>query len=171
MLDSRAFGLPNSFHDILRFNQMMLAENSIQLVPDGTLLLHFLFIGVMVAVLGRTFLRPINQILKERERRVRESLSEAKATASAIEDKRNRYQSELRQARIEGYRLLEQVRAGAMKEREVRVLLVKEELGEWASSQEANLRKQEEQARRELEAQASTIGTLISSQILGRGTH
>jgi len=149
---------------------MMLAENSIQLVPDGTLLLHFLFIGLMVAVLGRTLLRPINQILKEREERVRENLSEAKATASAIEEKRTRYQSDLRQARIDGYRLLEQVRAGAMKERDERVLLVKEELGAWASSQLATLRHQEEQVKRELEAQASTIGTLISSQILGRRT-
>jgi F-type H+-transporting ATPase subunit b len=149
---------------------MMLAENSIQLVPDGTLLLHFLFIGVMVAVLGRTLLRPINRILEEREKRVRDSLSEAKATASSIEDKRNRYQADLRQARIEGYRLLEQVRAGAMKERDERVLLVKEELGEWASSQLANLRRQEEQVRRELEVQANIIGTLISSQILGRRT-
>ena len=149
---------------------MMLAENSIQLVPDGTLLLHFLFIGVMVAVLGRTLLRPINRILKEREKRVRESLSEARATASSIEDKRNRYRSDLRQARIEGYRLLEQVRAGAMQEREERLLLAKEELGEWASSQLANLRHQEEQVRRELEVQASTIGALISSQILGRRT-
>ena len=149
---------------------MMLAENSIQLVPDGTLLLHFLFIGLMVAVLGRTLLRPINQILKEREERVRENLSEAKATASAIEEKRTRYQSDLRQARIDGYRLLEQVRAGAMKERDERVLLVKEELGEWASSQLATLRHQEEQVKRELDSQASTIGTLISSQILGRRT-
>ena len=149
---------------------MMLAESSIQLVPDGTLLLHFLFIGLMVAVLGRTLLRPINQILKEREKRVRESLSEAKATTASIEEKRNRYQSDLRQARIEGYRLLEQVRAGAIKEREERVLLVKEELGEWASSQLENLRNQEEQVRGELEVQASTIGTLISSQILGGRT-
>jgi F0F1-type ATP synthase membrane subunit b/b' len=149
---------------------MMLAENSIQLVPDGTLLLHFLFIGLMVSVLGRTLLRPINQILKEREKRVRESLSEAKATTASIEEKRNRYQSDLRQARIEGYRLLEQVRAGAIKEREERVLLVKEELGEWASSQLENLRNQEEQVRGELEMQASTIGTLISSQILGGRT-
>lgn len=150
---------------------MMLAENSIQLVPDGTLLLHFLFIGLMVAVLGRTLLRPINQILKEREERVRKSLSEAKATTSSIEEKRAHYQSNLRQARIESYRLLEQVRAGAMKERDERVLLLKEEMAQWASSQLANLRRQEEQVRRELEVQASTIGTLISSQILGRRTN
>ena len=46
---------------------MFLAETSIQLVPDGTLLLHLLMVGVMVAVLNRTLLKPINQILAERE--------------------------------------------------------------------------------------------------------
>ena len=149
---------------------MMLAENSIQLVPDGTLLLHFLFIGLMVTVLGRTLLRPINQILKEREKRLQESLSQARATASAIEEKRNRYQSDLRKARIEGYHLLEQVRAGAMSERDERVVLVKEEIAQWVSSQLGTLRHQEEQVRQELEDKASTIGTIISSQILGRPT-
>jgi F-type H+-transporting ATPase subunit b len=149
---------------------MILAENSIQLVPDGTLLLHFLFIGLMVTVLGRTLLRPINQILQEREKRVRESLSEARAIASSIEEKRNRYQSELRKARTEGYHLLEQVRAGAMSERDERVHSMKEEMAQWVSSQLTNLRHQEEQVRRELEVQASAVGTIISSQILGRPT-
>jgi len=39
------------------------AENSIQLVPDGTLLLHILIILVMVYVLNATLFKPINQIL------------------------------------------------------------------------------------------------------------
>ena len=41
---------------------MILAETSIQLVPDGTLLLHLLMVAIMVFVLNRTLLKPINQI-------------------------------------------------------------------------------------------------------------
>ena len=62
---------------------MFLAESSIQLVPDGTLLLHLLFVGLMVAVLSRTLLRPINQILRERENRISTQLEQARATAAA----------------------------------------------------------------------------------------
>jgi len=40
------------------------AENSIQLVPDGTLLLHILIILVMVYVLNATLFKPINRILQ-----------------------------------------------------------------------------------------------------------
>ena len=44
-----------------------LAENSIQLVPDGTLLINVLVVVLMIAVLNRTLYRPINSILRERE--------------------------------------------------------------------------------------------------------
>ena len=44
---------------------MFLAEAQIQLVPDGTLLLHVLMVAVMVFILNRTLLKPINEILAE----------------------------------------------------------------------------------------------------------
>jgi F0F1-type ATP synthase membrane subunit b/b' len=42
------------------------AENSIQLVPDGTLFLHIIIILLMVFVLNATLFKPINRILEER---------------------------------------------------------------------------------------------------------
>jgi F-type H+-transporting ATPase subunit b len=150
---------------------MFLAESSIQLVPDGTLLLHLLVVGLMVAVLSRTLLRPINQILRERENRISTQLEQARATAAAREEKLRRYQSELRRARAEGYHLLEQEKVTALREREEGLRSLKKELTEWVSDQLETTRRQEEQVRRELEAQASTFGILISSQILGRPTH
>jgi F-type H+-transporting ATPase subunit b len=150
---------------------MLLAESSIQLVPDGTLLLHLLFVGLMVAVLSRTLLRPINQILRERERLISTQLEQARATAAAREEKLRRYQAELRRARTEGYHLLEQERVNALREQEEQLRSLKEELTEWVSEQLETTRRQEEQVRRELETQASTFGILISSQVLGRPTH
>ena len=49
---------------------MFLAEASIQLVPDGTLLLHLVVIFVMVFILNHTLLKPINRILAEREKQI-----------------------------------------------------------------------------------------------------
>ena len=48
-----------------------LAENPIQLVPDGTLILHVLIILVMVYVLNATLFKPINKILAARDERER----------------------------------------------------------------------------------------------------
>src|SRR6266496_2810450 len=145
---------------------MFLADSSIQLVPDGTLLLHFVFIGLMVAVLSRTFLKPVNEILREREESILARTNTAKATAAAREELLRRYESELRRARAEGYRLLEQERALAIKDHEKKINSLKEEMASWISVEIATTRQQEEQVRRELEAHANSIAALISSQIL-----
>ena len=44
-----------------------LAGNPIQLVPDGTLLVHVLLILLMVGILNRTLFQPINRILERRD--------------------------------------------------------------------------------------------------------
>ena len=150
---------------------MFLAESSIQLVPDGTLLLHFLFIGLMVVVLSRTLLKPINVILQEREEDIRGRKDLAKKTAAAREEMLLRYETELRKARSEGYRLLEQERARAIKEKQEKLQSVKEEMARWVSSEITTKRQQEELIRRDLEAQAGSMAELISYRILGRPTH
>ena len=62
------------------------AENSIQLVPDGTLFLHIAIILIMVFVLNRTLFKPINRILDERERRTRGRSGEAHDILQRVEE-------------------------------------------------------------------------------------
>ena len=147
---------------------MFLAEASIQLVPDGTLLLHLLMVGVMVFILNRTLLKPINQILAERERQVEGSIKEAQAMSAETEEKLTRYNAALREARTDGYRLLEKERAAAIKEKDEKVRQYREEMSRSVATQVEQTRQQEQKVRNELESQAATIGDLISSQILRR---
>ena len=147
---------------------MFLAETSIQLVPDGTLLLHLLMIAVMVFILNRTLLKPINQILAEREKQISGRLKQAEALAAETEEKLRRYHGTLREARADGYRLLEKERAAALKEKEEKVRLYREELSKTVSAQIEQTRQQEQRVRAELESQAISVGDLISSQILRR---
>lgn len=145
---------------------MFLAQ--IQLVPDGTLLLHLLMVGVMVFILNRTLLKPINQILAERERQVEGRLKEAEAMAAETEEKLRQYNSTLREARTEGYRLLEKERAAALKEKDDKVRQYREQMSKTVAAEVESTRQQEQKVRDELESQAATIGDLISSQILRR---
>src|SRR5688500_15300164 len=147
---------------------MFLAEASIQLVPDGTLLLHMLFIAVMVFVLNRTLLKPINQILAEREKQIGGRLSEAQRLSAEAEEKKKNYQAKLREARADGYRLLEKERAAGLKERDEKVRQHREELSQAVAKERESIQKQQEQVRAELEAQADSIGVVVSSQILSR---
>ncbi len=147
---------------------MFLAETSIQLVPDGTLLLHLLFIAVMVFVLNRTLLKPINQILAERERQIGGRLTEAQALRAEAEEKMRKYQSALREARTDGYRLLEKERAAGLKDKDEQVRRHREQLSRTVAQEIESIQKQQERVRAELETQADTMGVLISSQILRR---
>jgi len=149
---------------------LFLAENTIQLVPDATLLLHLFFIAVMVFVLNRTLLRPVNEILARREREITGRLNEAQTLSAEAEEKQMKYQSALREARAEGYRLLEKERAAALKEKDEKVRQHREQLSSEVARQVQATRQQQEQVRSELESQAAAMGGLISSQILRRRT-
>ena len=147
---------------------MILAETSIQLVPDGTLLLHLVLVVVLVFVLNRTLLRPVNQILSEREKQITGRLREAEAMAAESQEKLKKYNQTLREARGAGYRLLEKERAESLKEKEQKLRQSRDELSKEVAAQVEQIRRQEQTVKSELESQAATIGNLISSQILRR---
>jgi F-type H+-transporting ATPase subunit b len=104
------------------------AENSIQLVPDGTLILHVIVILVMVYVLNATLYKPINQILANREKRTRGRMSEADEISKSVSEKLSQYERALRQARSEAYALTEAERAEAMAERQQKLNEMREQL-------------------------------------------
>jgi F0F1-type ATP synthase membrane subunit b/b' len=145
---------------------MFLAEAAIQLVPDGTLLLHLLMVGVMVFVLNRTLLKPINNILAEREKQVEGSIKEAQVLTAETEEKLRRYNATLREARSEGYKLLEKERSAALREKDEKIRLYRDEMSRTVAAQVDQTRQQEQKVRGELESQAAAIGEVISSQIL-----
>jgi len=147
---------------------MILAESSIQLVPDGTLLLHLLMIGLMVALLNRTLLKPINKILSDREELVTGKVSEANKIKQEAEEKMQQYEAALRNARSEAYSLLEKERSAAVQEKELKVRLAKEEVTKATNATLEQLHQQENNVKSELETEAAGISDLISSQILQR---
>ena len=149
---------------------MILLEASIQLVPDGTLLLHLFLVVVMVFVLNRTLLKPINQILAEREKQISGHLKEAEALAAEMQEKLKKYNDALREARADGYRQLEKERAQGLKDREEKLRKYRDEMSKEVAAQIETTRRQEQAAKGELEAQAAAMGNLISSQILRRPT-
>lgn len=144
------------------------AENSIQLVPDGTIFLHIAIILVMVSVLNRTLFKPINRILEERERRTRGRSGEARDILQRVEEATTKYERTLREARAEGYRLMEQERAGAMNERQLKLNALREDINRTVEEEKELIQGQTEEARRTLETEARGIAVEIGSQILHR---
>ncbi len=147
---------------------LALAENGIQLVPDGTLFLHVGIILLMVAVLNATLFKPINRILEERERRTRGGSNEAREMLKRVEESMTRYENSLRAARLEGYQLMEQKRAAAMRERQEKLNALKDEVGRTVELEKAALSTQVEEARGTLRQDARRIASEIATQVLNR---
>ncbi len=144
------------------------AENSIQLVPDGTIFLHIAIILIMVLVLNATLFKPINRILAERERRTRGRSGEAHDILQRVEEGLSNYERTLREARAEGYRLMEQERAKAMSERQSKLGAVREEIGSSVAEQKETIRAQSEEAHQTLERDSRQIAAQIGAHILHR---
>ena len=144
------------------------AENSIQLVPDGTLVLHVLVIVAMIAILNRTLYRPVNKILADRELRTKGRLSDAEKAMKDTRESLARYERSLREARAAGYHLVEAERLKALSDREQALVSLKEEMRSSVKAQKSQITQQTEEARATLEQESQSIAERISSQILSR---
>ncbi len=145
---------------------LALAENSIQLMPDGTLVLHVLVVLVMVGVLNLTLYGPLNRILDERDRETKGR--EARAVLATVEMKLSRCERRLRESRVMGYQLVERERASALRERESKLRALRGKMREWAIEEKVLIEQQTEDVRRELRRELKGVGARISAQILCR---
>jgi F-type H+-transporting ATPase subunit b len=144
------------------------AENSIQLVPDGTLILHVIIILVMVFVLNATLYKPINRILEAREKRTRGRMSEAQEIMTDVSQKLANYEKQLRQARADAYALSEQERTAAMQARQQKLNEMREQLSASIAKEKQVIGEQAEGARASLEDESRKIASDISSRVLNR---
>ena len=144
------------------------AENSIQLVPDGTLLLHIFIILVMVYVLNATLYKPINRILEAREKRTRGRLSEAQEIMLDFGEKLSEYERQLRQARGEAYAFAEGERGAAVQERQQKLNEMRQQLGQSIAQEKEEIQRQAEEARQTLKGESRRIAREIGARILSR---
>jgi F-type H+-transporting ATPase subunit b len=144
------------------------AENSIQLVPDGTLLLHIAVILVMVWVLNKTLFRPVNRVLEEREHRTRGRSDEAQNVLRQVEKKLTQYEHSLRDARSASYQFLERERLEATRSRQDKLDIVREEINQLVVEQKTTIQAEASEARVRLDEEARRLAMTVSAQILKR---
>src|SRR5688500_18167368 len=131
-----------------------LAENSIQLVPDGTLLIHVVAIVVMVYLLNSTVFKPINTLLAEQEKRGTGRFAESNQILKQVDQKMATYEQGLRAARAEAYQLMEVEHAAVRQEREKTLARMRAELSASTGKQKQELERQASEARTLLQENA-----------------
>ncbi len=144
------------------------AENSIQLVPDGTILFHLFLVIVMIWLLNRTLFKPINKVLSDREAETKGRTAEAQKLTADMEKRLARYEQGLRAARNSAYQMIDSERAEAIKIREAALSEIRQEIRDEVLREKAEIERQAKEAQEALRAQALESALVIGSQILRR---
>lgn len=146
------------------------AENSIQLVPDGTIFFHIALILLMIWVLNRTLFKPINRILEARERMTGGSFAETNNALQQADQKLANYETTLREARAAGYSVIENTRRESLAQRQLQIDEVKAEAADLIEREKADLSRQVEQVRGTLANDARGLAERITAQVLRQRT-
>lgn len=146
--------------------QAVLAFQKVDLVPDGTLIIHIAMILLMIWILNRTFFRPINRIIKSREKNKGGRSGEAEEILKSVEEKQARYDAAMLEARSKGYELIEKERGKAVEKRSAKIGKVKEEVAQMTKKEKAELERQTTETRAALAKEAEKMAEKISANIL-----
>jgi F-type H+-transporting ATPase subunit b len=147
---------------------MLAFAESIQLIPDGTILIHIAIIISMVFVLNRLLFKPVLRTLSDREARTHGRTDEARETIRKVGESLSRYENSLRQARAEGYSLLEQQQSEANGERQRKIAEVRGEVEEQLGQEKSEIHAQAERVRATLVGEAERVASDIRAQVLRR---
>jgi F0F1-type ATP synthase membrane subunit b/b' len=142
------------------------AESSIQLFPDATLLLHVALILIMIYVLNRTFFRPINVVLENREKQKGGRGGEAASILEEVNKKQKEYDAALLAARNESYDLIESERAAAVDSYQKTVADAKAEASKRIADEKASMKDAVADARVSIALEANKTAEKIAANIL-----
>lgn len=135
---------------------------------DGSFLVVFISILVLIFILNRTLFKPINQVLDERERLGAGRLSEAKQLLAQYDQRLTGYEQQIQSARAEAYQFMEGQRREAQGSRAEMIAQIKSETAAQIAAAREDISKQTEAAKINLEGEARAMAAVISSQILHR---
>lgn len=139
---------------------------TIQLFPDGTLLLHVALILVMIYVLNRTLYKPLNRVIASRESSKGGRSSEAADILKDVESKESNYTREMLDTRSKGYELIEKEQKQAVAEREAKLASAKAEVADRFNAGRSELESQSTAAKDAISSEAQKIADSIAANIL-----
>lgn len=142
------------------------AENAVQLVPDGTILVHIGMILVMIWVLNKTFYRPIARVIEARDSRKGGGRGPAGEILDEVAVKEEKYSAAIKETRLKGYEVVSSEREQALAAKQQVVGEAKAEIGQKAAQQNAELEKQTADARAAIADEADKLADKISATIL-----
>lgn len=138
----------------------------VQLFPDGTIFIHIALVLIMIWVLNRTFFRPINRVIDSREKFKDVEGGEAGSILAEADEKEAKYNQGLREARADGYTLIEDQHKKLVRAREKKLAETRAEVDEKLSAGRAEIERQAGEARTTIGADADRLADEIAARVL-----
>lgn len=141
-------------------------QESVQLFPDGTIFIHIALILVMIWILNRTFFRPVNNIIRSREKFKDVEGGEAGSIQAEAAEKEAKYKAELLEARSRGYSYIEEQHSKLVRAREKKLKEIKAETDQKLATERAEIERQAAEARASIGQDAAKLADEIAATVL-----
>jgi F-type H+-transporting ATPase subunit b len=138
------------------------------LIPDLSVVWIIVFVLVLSVILDRLLLRPVTQVMQQREGAIRSARDLAEASRAKAQAAGDEFESKTRHARAEVYQQMEDKRRAALERRAQIVATTRGEIEQTTADATARLRSQAEAARAQIDRDADTLATSIVERVLGR---
>jgi F-type H+-transporting ATPase subunit b len=135
---------------------------------DSSILAAIVIFLVLIAALNQLLFKPLMEIQAERESRTTGLMHLAKEKQNHQLDLFNQYQASIKNARMEGYRQQEQLRANALKKRAELLAQTRIAAEGMIRDSRDSLHTQVETAKQQLALDTQEMARTIASTVLGR---
>jgi F-type H+-transporting ATPase subunit b len=134
---------------------------------NGTAVVIFLIVWILVLVLTRIFFKPVLRILDERSGRIAKDKAAAAAALGSYESDLRRVEEGLKEARAAGEAIRSTAETEALKEKSRLVREVQAEGRAEVEKAKQELRLEMDALKKELDARTTEIAETIEKRILG----
>jgi F-type H+-transporting ATPase subunit b len=138
------------------------------LIPDLSVIWVIFFVLLLTVLLDRLLLRPMTQVVQQREGAIRSARDLADASHAKAQAAAEELEARTRAARADVYRQMDERRREALDRRTHLVAETRSEVERSLSEATARVQTQVSAARAQLEHEADAIAATIVERVLGR---
>ncbi len=147
----------------------MLVASSNFLVPNATFVVELVAFLIVVFLLGRYVLPPLNRIMEERQATIRQALADAEEAKRRATEAEEEYKRIIGEARTQARSVVEEANKMAEQARTERRQQAEAEYERIVGSASADIESQARRAQEELRQQAADLAITVAERVLGEG--
>ena len=147
----------------------MLTASSNFLVPNATFVVELVAFLIVVFLLGRYVLPPLNRIMEERQATIRQALADAEEAKRRAAEAEEEYKRIIGEARTQARSVVEEANRMAEQARTERRQQAEAEYERIVGSASADIQSQTRRAQEELRQQAAELAIAVAERVLGEG--